>query len=493
VNGDSHGASAGLINIVSWNVCGVKEKVNDNYFWDFINDYDIVFLLETFISEQDWGYISKKFYKFKTYTEHVVRTAIYGRSRGGIIYLINKQSRFADKLSFVDCGQYTLIQINTGSNNDVWVLPLYLNFNLWDREFEKLSNFLREHDFIRLMIMGDLNRRIGLEQNFTQGIVSEINTYFKDSRMSKDSLVNSRGKQVLKLVEDLGLIVLNGRAVGDESGDFTYIGPVGCSVIDLAAVSMQCLHLIRGFKILSHTGSDHLPIEVMVGVEAPGVEEGRQVLPLLPKLRWTSKDDLFYAARVNRHMARFELCHCDQNNINNIIKIITDSAQVKLTACHKPIKQKQPWFDYECLALRKRKFKLLNAFRKTNSSEVKSKYNDACKEFKLVCKLKQKLFLEKIISNLNQATNTKACWQAINSFKQGSVKIIGNISTNDWVGHFRNLLNPPLLSSAISYAEPLIRDEVLDAPFTMTELKDVLAAVKAGKAPGFDRVPYCFF
>lgn len=64
-----------------------------------------------------------------------------------------------------------------------------------------------------ILIIGDLNCRIGSEQKFdTVILLEDVNSSISSQRCSKDNLVNGRGKQVLELFDGLGLIVLNGRS-----------------------------------------------------------------------------------------------------------------------------------------------------------------------------------------------------------------------------------------------------------------------------------------
>jgi hypothetical protein len=70
---------------------------------------------------------------------------------------------------------------------------------------------------------------------------------------------------------------------------------------------------------------------------------------------------------------------------------------------------------------------------------------------------------------------------------------MGNIESVRWVEYFKTLLNPPVLSGTISYAEPLIEDELLDRDFTFQELQVALSKAKNDKAPGCDGIPYEFF
>jgi len=488
----------GFLKAVSFNVCGLKNKCHDSHFQNFISQYDVIILLETFISESEWEKIANKFSNFKVHIIFATRAANCGRYIGGVLYLINYQSPFAERMAYVVCEHFTLIHIETAENEGLNLLPAYLNCNFWERDFKNIETFLCEHEVQNLLILGDLNARIGEEQMLTEGILSEVNGSFSEVRVSKDSVVNSRGRKILRLVDNLGLVILNGRAEGDKKGDYTFVGAMGCSVIDLAAASIECLgNKVHSFRVVSHTGSDHLPIEVGVKMKTTmvGRREGQhQLLRLLPKLKWGRNDEMFYQDRMEQNIRSLELCQGDQENVSNLIKVITDSAHSKLKG-HKEshLNHRQPWFDFECLSLRKRKFKLLNVFRRKNTIESKQMYITACKDFKTVCKHKQKLHLQTVISNLENVTDAKNCWRAINSFKLKADNVVGNITPEEWVRHFKNLLNPPLLSASVSYAEPLIRDEGLDAPFTLTELKAALAAAPNNKSPGADRVPYEFF
>jgi hypothetical protein len=487
-----------LLKIVSYNVCGIKKKLGDFYFFEFINSYDVIIILESFISEKDFDFITHKLSnKFRVNIKFAERTANYGRYMGGLIVLINLESPFLNIISVVEINDLFLVQINTGIDDKRLVLaPAYINCNFWESDFELFSNFLTDLGHDNLIMIGDLNGRVGGEQSVTEFSLSEINPMINDLRNSKDNTVNNRGRKILNLCENLGLIILNGRSAEDILGEYTFIGAMGSSVIDLAAVSINCLHFVEGFRVVCHSGSDHLPIEVCLKVmdSKTGRRACDQLLPLLPKLRWFSDKKQFYKARVERRVDGLELSENNQENVDNIIKIIIDSAHQKQSLKHNPnLIRKQKWFDHECLVVRKRKFKLLNQFRKTNCENIKLEYLAVCKQFKVLCRNKEKMYLERTIFDLFDNADAKRFWSALNSFKCGGVKIVGSIAPEAWVMHFKNLLNPPLLSTAISYAQPLITDEILDADFNMLELRNVLARLKDNKAPGQDRVPYEFF
>lgn len=55
--------------------------------------------------------------------------------------------------------------------------------------------------------------------------------------------------------------MLNGTAVvGDWEGEFTYVGPRGCFVIDYIIVNENSINRIDSFRIEDRTNSDHMPL-----------------------------------------------------------------------------------------------------------------------------------------------------------------------------------------------------------------------------------------
>lgn len=490
------------LKILSYNVCGLKNKVRDSYFLEFLSSFDVIILLETFIIEKDRDFINKNLKNFKLHFILAGRAAVFGRPRGGLIFLINLQSPCAKNLEFFETQNLFFIQCKNVGNlrEPVNILPAYLNYNNWDTEFNSILDFLSQNILNNLIIIGDLNGRIGSEQNFPEGIIELTNNRLNGRRQSKDGEVNQKGQKLLSLFENNGLVILNGRAVGDTEGDFTFVGTAGSSVIDLAAVSVDCLPFIHDFKVLTFPGSDHLPIglDLKLGITVAGdggVSGGEgALLPLLPRLKWTSTDNSHYRDKMNITMLDYKLCENNETNVRELTNCILKAAHHTLVINNpKSFVKKEVWFDGECFSVRKKVFKLLNFYRKYNQTEVKRKYLEQCKKYKLLCKTKKLSHYNTLIDKLKQSKDSKECWQAINSFKGRTDKRVGNIPPDAWLTHFKALLNPPSLSDNIHYAEMFLEDEILDQDFNMSELKVVLKRVKEGKAPGLDRVPYEFY
>ena len=66
----------------------------------------------------------------------------------------------------------------------------------------------------------------------------------------------------MKFMENTGLTVLNGRLPGDRNGEYTFLGAMGSSVIDLCSILENIASFVSDFEVLAETFLDHLPISV---------------------------------------------------------------------------------------------------------------------------------------------------------------------------------------------------------------------------------------
>lgn len=65
----------------------------------------------------------------------------------------------------------------------------------------------------------DWNAKIG-----EMGLRTENNEMKQNQRPTMDPTINEEGKRMLKLMDDMGLTILNGNVEGDLAGAITYIG-----------------------------------------------------------------------------------------------------------------------------------------------------------------------------------------------------------------------------------------------------------------------------
>lgn len=109
--------------------------------------------------------------------------------------------------------QLQIIKISYG-NQEINMVPIYLNGSFWERDFAKLNNQLESLNLKNLMIVGDLNARIGLENAIDDDMCSLPDT-LKYNRKSKDDYIDQKGKKLLEMLDNYNCIVLNRRSRGD--------------------------------------------------------------------------------------------------------------------------------------------------------------------------------------------------------------------------------------------------------------------------------------
>lgn len=87
----------------------------------------------------------------------------------------------------------------------------------------------------------------------------------------------------------------------------------------------------------------------------------------------------------------------------------------------------------------------------------------------------------------------KGLQETINSFKIKQTVVGASIKVKDWVNHFVVLLDSPVISASIFWAEAFIENKLLDSDITFVEIKHVFSKAKSNKVLGQDRGPYKIF
>ena len=106
-----------------------------------------------------------------------------------------------------------------------------------------LMDVMIENTDSDILVIGDLNSRTGVEQDYIMDdninhIPGADDWYIVDDfnipRISRDSQTNTFGRTLIQLCRDCGIHILNGRFPGDVDGEFTFISQTGSSVVDLS-------------------------------------------------------------------------------------------------------------------------------------------------------------------------------------------------------------------------------------------------------------------
>lgn len=474
---------------MAYNVHGLENKLFHLDFFKHIEGNDIFMLLETHVEEKSIAKFENRFKMFNITWTPATRSSIYGRAIGGLVCGVRKDlSNSGISHSFKTCVNVNLIQIRTRTT-EFTILPVYLRGSNWDRDFEDLKMCMQFNNVVNPIIMGDLNVRIGEEQQILDENILANFPAGLELRQSKDKTINSNGRKFLEYCKDQGMVILNGRTLGDEEGRHTFISSVGSSVNDICAVSMNNLDIVEYFDVGGQIWSDHLPINL--GISANASDMGMEKIDLLPKLRWHHQRKEGYKIRLGGKLKALKE-RKPEPVIKDLTNLIIESYEYP-TKRESEKHYKNKWFDWKCDEAREKSMNFLSLYRKSQNENDKEKYIQCKKDYQNLCKRKRKEYFESIEVKLNTVTDSKQWWTLAREIRQQQNYIGNQITADTFRNYFENLLNPIVRVNDISYAANQIIDQQLDRAFSLQEVKDQLNRSKPNKAPGVDRIPYEFF
>lgn len=303
-------------------------------------------------------------------------------------------------------------------------------------------------------------------------------------------ILDSKGKKLITLLENMGGIIVNGRMAGDVRGEFTFCGVMGSSIIDYCICSLDVLKLLCDFHIPCKPFSDHMPCIVsLCSKDNPLTKE----LSLPPKLPWLPNNLVKYTDSLyglaNSEYLRSSL------SIQEKVTICTD--KIRTAASNNCFKKrfdpKNKWFDSQSENARKSMLGKLDRYRKSNTEISRKNYVESRAKYSRLCEEKKLKFKINNILKLNEVRNSSEWWELSNSLRKCQPKIGNNLSITHFHEYFKSLLSQEDFDYDIPLSSDNIIDPFLDSPFEMRELDLVLKAAKLNKAPGQDRISYEFY
>lgn len=380
---------------------------------------------------------------------------------------------------------YTLVELRIREVK-YYILPVYLNDSKWQPAFDELKCFLNEVNHENLIIIGDLNARIGRE-NITGE--SELLEHLSDNRKSKDTKIDKRGKDLIELCYEYGFNICNGCTKGDEEGELTYINANGGSVIDLGLFRGQWTGKIQKFQVLDINYSDHFPIRLEIVTPV----HNRVKMNLLPKMNWNMERVKQYQDKVRTLVATYN--NQAEGNINEWYNHLIDT--VKLAQIENERKSyangEKKWYNWKCVEARKLVFSILKKYRKTGQEIYRVLYIEQNRKYKQICRNTKKMYEKNLAKELACAKDTKHFWQIIKKIQDLTPSKGTALTATRLANYFAIQLNPPQPISSLQYAENYVQCDALDEPFRIEELEMLLKKLKDKKAPGADRITYEFF
>eukprot|EP00745_Piridium_sociabile_P004303 TRINITY_DN1254_c0_g1_i4.p1 TRINITY_DN1254_c0_g1~~TRINITY_DN1254_c0_g1_i4.p1 ORF type:complete len:981 (+),score=112.61 TRINITY_DN1254_c0_g1_i4:2532-5474(+) len=358
------------------------------------------------------------------------------------------------------------------------------------------------------MICGDLNARTGSSQSKNEEMMNfepHIGFYDEDLeesclRHSKDNTINNFGKSLLDLCFMFDLDIMNGYCKGDKEGEYTFVSPQGCSVIDYFLVpdffSQNC-NMVVGDCLESW----HLPIE-MTWQNGMAKHTQNQEAVVEEKIVWSTENADFFQNEQNSNDFRknldeaYNILKVDVNRCVDIfVQGMYSAAACMVRMVGKRKKGQDEWFDYECEQKKKDVKKLLKCFQrvkaKDKKEELKEQYVRERSVYVKMKRQKRKEFEEAKIRKLKDSiSNSKLFWSTIRTLNR-KVTIYSEITLKQWFEHFRNIFsssdamieNESNDLEAGDLEEPLFND-----PISRGEIVDSIQNLKSGKSPGPDKI-----
>lgn len=407
-----------------------------------------------------------------------------GRASGGIILFTKKNIR----CTLIEKTEYwILVEISKNSENLTLGIFYFKPGLIDDVVIHMMNEVLERIDLSRKIVLaGDFNARIG---NMNQ-VDSEIlaGTRLTEERQSKDKLVNKRGEKLTELMENYGIIVLNGRLDGDIPGEYTFVDKKGVSTVDLVWVNILMANDIRELKVTEKSlHSDHLPLRLQLeGYEQEEPEQNEVEETTIKKYIWDEE-------KKKREFAQ-QLENGIDGNIYLSLKnaIHTTSVKLNMTLEKKISKntnfklKNKPWYNKLCRNL---KFKMRQEFRKWKRNEHNPihTYLEAKKQYKETVKEEAKKYEQNIQKVLANVKNSTEFWKEINRFR-GKKKYVKNvIPIETWDQYLHSLFDQAITSPTLHNLKDA-RHEKLDAEITMDELHLAILKLKNNKTPGPDGI-----
>lgn len=435
-----------------WNVQGLRKKISE--IDAYINKFDIICLLETWIEEKRQKATEKKLPKeYEWLWTPAIREKKLGRPSGGIVIGIRRNINFRNKEGNSK-GCWSSVEIES---NQKWLtlFVIYNNVSL-DTYRKELEKILDKSGSIRIF-MGDLNARIGTLGPLIEG----------EERQTKDRKVNIEGKKWMNFFDTYKIKLLNGNKNGDYGGEFTRPGYSNQeeAVLDYAGASEEMLNEITLFKIGSQHQSDHFPLELTLAAKS-SIEEREYEVQV-----WNNT--------TKRKYTEMMAARRPPSNVDELISNMK-RCSTKIKKKSGPAKDK-PWWTTECYIKRKELSTELYWLR-AGLGDL-SIYREMKREYKKCCKRAKKEFNNKCRRELDKVRSVAEGWKFIKKYKRGAHSTPTDRPPKEQLlTHFRDLLQGN---------EEALRNETETRPeqrivLTKEEFEKTISALKENKAAGPD-------
>lgn len=418
-----------------------------------------------------------------------------GRPSGGLAMLYDE--KLVKNLAVVESNEVFQAFKITIDNENILLVNVYLRDVHYGTRLESLQEFLEQVTEIDeqqiVLIGGDFNGRVGLNNQLDEDLAE--GTGFCATRRSKDHKINKNGKELLGVMESMGMIILNGRAHSDYEGELTFVSQAGQSVIDHVWCNADGFRVLSDFQVRNLSWSDHQLIKVKLEVRCvKGVceKKGNRVKTL--RFGWDpAKAEDYYNIMQRTRCSRSSENDIEElsNEITHAIKATaTKLGMVREVTLGMPSKDiDKSWYDADCKASKR---KLNQAYRKHKnipSDEHRIEYARIRTVFTKLVRSKRKEARIKAQKELCEVRGMRQFWLLVNKYRRKARRVCP-IEVRAWERFYSSLF-PPSMDVEGPFQD--CRHPILDQDITYSEVLEVLKASKAGKSPGPDGLSNGFF
>ena len=355
----------------------------------------------------------------------------------------------------------------------------------------------------QVLLVGDFNARTGHRADYrSSDLLDEQHQFGLEpictQRNSQDAVVNPHGRELLRLCQQTGLRIANGRVPGDEPGRISYVSPKGhASLVDYVVACPRAFGLVTHLSVVPAPLTDHLALQLELATVEDTVE-GSQPTPSAPAQRRMAG-----AGNVKRWVE--EVLPDFVPELADISRLALDAAQQGTLAVHNLCdrfeqllaqsfaivqppgtpKPAQPrWFDPELARGRRA---ATAAARQDPRSAVALQLR---KEYQRMLQRRQRRYKRsQAICLVNKASDMgKDFWQRFKPRKP----IEPRISKSQWLTHFSQLLGevPGARSSVPNDAHVCSAAQAtrsadgaeLNVPFTAADVNHGIRMLRRGSA-----------
>ena len=279
--------------ILGLNVCGLRSKLRNVIFEDYIKIFEILCLTETKLGKNtDIDFVGTSLNEYFCYTkEKIIKKHPHGGVHGICMFVKNNILKYSKLVSEVQSPYVLWVQFSEQAFGFSCVIgAVYLPNGDSKYEDKDMFDLIYEDIFylkgvldLPICLIGDMNSGTGnlddtlafereiinnSETDFTETFFDlnylDNNSIISKKRVNKDKTVDQNGRGLIDMCKRNNVIIINGRTGSDrEIGDITFKSKNGSSAIDYCITSPDLIPHILDFQvdILDQNLSDkHSPI-----------------------------------------------------------------------------------------------------------------------------------------------------------------------------------------------------------------------------------------